>query len=99
MRPKPAAFNPFPHSELSGIHTTSLPEVTIWEIAKNTAGREPGRRTIYARADVRVEEFLKQKLSAVRDDSPFERHTSISGWPKLADLTNRKNYGRKSALL
>jgi hypothetical protein len=90
MRPKPSAFNPSPYLELSGVHVTGLTETTIWEVAKNTAGRNPGRRTIYARADVLVDEFIRKKLRAIRDDDPFIRHTSVEGWPKLADVDEQK---------
>jgi hypothetical protein len=75
---------------LSGVHVTGLQDATIWEIAKKSAGNEPGRRTIYARADVPVEQFIKQKLRAIRDDTAFLRHTSVSGWPQIADLDEQK---------
>jgi hypothetical protein len=98
MRPKPSAFNPSPYTELSGVHVTGLPEAVIWEIAKNTAGREPGRTTIYARADVLVGQFISQKLRAVRDDNPFARHTSVMGWPKMTDLDAQKERWKEICL-
>jgi len=82
---------PPPSMKLSGIHVTDLLDSTIWEIAeKNTMRSEPGRDTIYARADVPVEQFLQQKLRAIRDDQPFERHTSVVGWPAPTDMNERK---------
>jgi len=34
--------------------------------------------------------LVEQKLHAVRDDDPFERHTSVLGWPALADPNEMK---------
>lgn len=90
QRPKPGAFDLTPHLELSGIHVTGLSDSAIWAIAVNTLGDRPGRTTIYARADVPVGEFLEQKLKAIRDDNPFERHTSITGWPVAKDANVQK---------
>jgi len=90
MRPNAGAFIPPPDAELSGVHVTGLSEAAIWEVAKTTVGTEPGRTTIYARADVLVNEFIRQKLRAIRDDKPFIRHTSVKGWPKVVDLNQQK---------
>jgi hypothetical protein len=90
QRPKPNAFDPSPYSELSGIHVTGLSDYAIWTIAVNTLGGVPGRRTVYARADVLVGELLEQRLKAIRDDDPFERHTSITGWPTSDDANKQK---------
>jgi hypothetical protein len=99
MRPKPNAFDPTPYSELSVIHVTGLSDPTIWEIAeKNTMRSAPGRNTIYARADVPVEQFRKQKLQAIRDDKPFNRHTSVVGWPPIADMNERKERWKEICL-
>jgi hypothetical protein len=98
MRPKTGAFNPSPHLELSGVHITGLQEPTVWEIAKNSAGTAPGRSTIYARADVPVEQFIKQNLCAIRDDDPFVRHTSVSGWPNIADMDEQKSRWKEICL-
>jgi hypothetical protein len=85
--------------KLSGIHVTDLADATIWEIAeKNTMRDEPGRDTIYARADVPVEQFRKQKLRAIRDDQPFERHTSVLGWPAITDTNERKERWKEICL-
>lgn len=89
-RPKPSAFDPTPYTELSGIHVTGLPDPTIWEIAGNTMRDQPGRNAIHARADVPVEQFLQQRLRAIRDDKPFNRHTSVLGWPAITDMNERK---------
>ena len=97
-RPKPNAFDPSPHMELSGIHVTGLPDSTIWRIAKGTMRDQPGRDTIYARADVPVEQFVKQKLRAIRDDQPFERHTSVVGWPAITDTNERKERWKEICL-
>jgi hypothetical protein len=99
MRAKPNAFDPTPYLELSVIHVTGLSDPTIWEIAeKNTMRSAPGRDTIYARADVPVEQFRKQKLRAIRDDNPFNRHTSVVGWPAIADVNERKERWKEICL-
>lgn len=90
MRPKSSAFDPSPYTQLSGIHVTGLPDAEIWQVAKNTARGARGRETIYARADIPVRDLINQKLRAIRDDDPFVRHTSIEGWPQMADLNERK---------
>jgi len=59
---------------------------------------EPGRDTIYARADVPVEQFLQQRLRAIRDDKPFIRHTSVLGWPTIADPNERKERWKEICL-
>ncbi len=97
-RPKPGAFNPSPYTELSGIHVTGLADPVIWEIARNTMRDHPGRNTIYARADVPVEQFLEQKLRAVLDDKPFKRHASVVGWPIIADQDQRKERWKEICL-
>jgi hypothetical protein len=85
--------------KLSGIHVTDLVDSTIWETAEKKAMRnEPGRDTIYARADVPVEQFLQQKLRAIRDDQPFNRHTSVVGWPAITDMNERKERWKEICL-
>jgi hypothetical protein len=37
-----------------------------------------------------VKAFIERKLRAIRDDSPFERHTSVIGWPESSDPDERK---------
>jgi hypothetical protein len=99
MRPKQSAFYPPPSMKLSGIHVTDLADAAIWDIAeKNTMRDEAGRDTIYARADVPVEQFRKQKLQAIRDDKPFSRHTSVVGWPATADVNERKERWKEICL-
>jgi hypothetical protein len=89
-RPKPAAFDPSPHNELSVVHSTGLTDGEVWKIGSHTLGTEPGRTTIYGRADVPVHVLIEQKLRAMRDDDPFERHTSVLGWPSPADPNEAK---------
>jgi hypothetical protein len=89
-RPKPAAFDPSPHNELSVVHTTGLSSSEIWRIGCLTLGTQPGRTTIYGKVDIPVMALVEQKLHAVRDDDPFERHTSVLGWPALADPNEMK---------
>jgi len=85
--------------KLSGIHVTDLADSAIWETAeKNTMRNEPGRDVIYARADVPVEQFLKQELRAIRDDQPFNRHTSVEGWPDIPDTNERKERWKEICL-
>jgi len=89
-RPKPAAFNPEPYQTLSVVHSTDLTENDIWRISKLTLGTQRGREKVYGRADLRVEKLIAQKLKAMRDDRPFERHTSVIGWPKDTDPNQQK---------
>jgi hypothetical protein len=89
-RPKPTAFDPSPHNELSVAHSTGLTDEEIWEIGSHTLGTEPGRTTIYGRADVPVQALIEQLLRAVRDDNPFQRHTSVLGWPSPNDPNEAK---------
>jgi hypothetical protein len=89
-RPKPAAFDPSPYNELSVAHITRLIDDEIWKIGSNALGTAPGRTTIHARTDIPVHVLIEQKLRAVRDDNPFERHTSVLGWPSAADPNETK---------
>jgi hypothetical protein len=89
-RPKPGAFSPPPSSKLSVAHSTGLPNSEVWKIGSLTLGTQPGRDTIYARADVPVRSFNDRKLRAIRDDIPFKRHTSVIGWPQSADADEAK---------
>jgi len=89
-RPKPPAFEPPKNGELSTVHSTDLPNADIWNIGKLTFGSQAGRSRIYARADVPVRAFIEKKLHAIRDDDPFERHTSVIGWPRGADADDTK---------
>jgi hypothetical protein len=97
-RPHPAAFDPSPYKELSAIHITGLSHAVVWEVAALALGDKPGRDRIYARADVPVDELVDQGLRAVRDDDPFARHTSVLGWPDLADLDQRKEQWKEICL-
>lgn len=89
-RPKPGAFSPEPYKELSVAHTTGLPHAEIWAIARLTLTTERRRDKVYARADVPVAELIRKKLTTIRDDDPFERHTLVKGWPDSTDPTERK---------
>ncbi|HVA90618.1 MAG TPA: hypothetical protein VNL71_12345, partial [Chloroflexota bacterium] len=79
---KPSAFDPGNHPELSVAHIGGLAEQEIWNLSRHTLSDQPGREAVLARADLRAGIALAQGLSAVRDNDPFERHTTISGWPK-----------------
>lgn len=72
------------------VHSTDLTENDIWRISKLTLGTQRGREKVYGRADLRVEKLIAQKLKAMRDDRPFERHTSVIGWPKDTDPNQQK---------
>jgi hypothetical protein len=89
-RPLPDAFYPPPDDELSVVHSTGLPEFDVWEIGKLTLSTQPGRDRILGRADVPVKALVHLKLRAIRDDKPFNRHTSVVGWPESADPDERK---------
>ena len=89
-RVKPGAFSPPPDLSLSAVHSTGVQELNIWSIGRRTLGTQPGRNTIYGRADLPVESLIAQKLQAIRDDNPFERHTSVVGWPQDPDKERQK---------
>lgn len=87
---KPGAFSPEPHPKLSVVHSTSLGNEGIWKCARQTLGTQRGRDRIYGRADLSVSSLIANKLKAIRDDNPFERHTSVIGWPQNDDPNQRK---------
>lgn len=89
-RPKPSAFNPSPHIELSVAHTSDLSDAEIWELGKRTLGGAPGRERLHGRADVKVQSLLDVRLRALRDDKPFKRHTSVVDWPIGSDANETK---------
>jgi len=90
LRAKPSAFDPSPHASLSVAHSNGLSNDEVWELAKYTLGLQSGRETVYARADLPVTVFSGQGLDAIRDDRPFNRHTSVIGWPVSEDLNEQK---------
>lgn len=89
-RPKPGAFDPSPHDELSVAHSTGLQNGDVWNIAKLTLGSDRGRDKVHARTEIPVKELKHRQLRAIRDDHPFERHTSVKGWPIIADINEQK---------
>jgi hypothetical protein len=89
-RPKPDVFDPSPYMELSTVHSSGLADEDIWAIGRQTLRSEPGRNKIYARADVPVQSLLDVKLRALRDDKPFQRHTSVIDWPLGSDPNQTK---------
>ena len=89
-RPKPAAFDPSPHTELSTMHITGMTSDAVWRHSEHALGDQPGRQAILSRADVPVALLTAEKLRAVRDDDPFERHTLVLGWPEIEDANERK---------
>jgi hypothetical protein len=89
-RPKPGAFDPSPYMELSVAHTSNLSDAQVWRIGGQTLGSQPGRSTIYARADIPVLCLSDVKLRALRDDRRFRRHTSVIDWPLGSDTNETK---------
>ncbi|MGA9071995.1 MAG: hypothetical protein WB424_17160 [Terracidiphilus sp.] len=87
---KRPAFDPSPYDELSVVHSTGLLESDVWNIGRQTLVNQPGRNKIYGRADLPVEALVERQLRAIRDDNPFERHTSVKGWPESSDSDERK---------
>lgn len=81
-RAKPAAFDPGNRPEISVAHVDGLTEDQIWSLSRQTLSGKPGREAVLARADLDVAVLLRHSLRAIRDDSPFERHTAVSGWQK-----------------
>ena len=63
-----------------------------------TLGTQPGRDKIYGRADVPVKELNERMLHAIRDDSPFERHTSVVGWPRSDNRDEQKQRWKQICL-
>lgn len=98
LRPKPQAFNPAPHKELSVIHSTGLVDKQIWNIGMQTVGTQPGRSRIHGRADIRVHVFTDQRLCVIRNNDPFDRHTSVSGWPQGKDADETKQIWKQICL-
>jgi len=97
-RPKPGAFDPSPHNELSVVHSSALQDREVWEIGIHTLGTQPGRDKIHGRADVPVRALTERKLRAILDDNPFKRHTSVIGWPAPADPDERKQQRKQLCL-
>lgn len=97
-RPKPSAFNPSPHIELSVAHTSGLPNAEIWDLGKQTLGSEPGREKLHGRADVQVQSFVDVRLRTLRDDRPFKRHTCVVDWPLGSDANETKELWKQITL-
>ena len=97
-RPKPGAFNPSPHMELSVVHSSGLNDSEIWGVGTQTLGTQPGRGTIYGRADIPVQSLLDVMLRALRDDKPFKRHTSVIDWPIGSDGNETKERWKQITL-
>jgi hypothetical protein len=98
LRPKPAAFNPSPHKELSVVHSTGLVDQDIWAIGMQTLGTQPGRSRIYGRADVPVYALKEKDLRVIRDNRPFDRHTSVTDWPRGKDEDETKQIWKQICL-
>ena len=67
-----------------------MPQSERCAIARLTLTTERRRDKVHARADVPVSELIRKKLTTIRDDDPFERHTLVKGWPDSTDPTERK---------
>lgn len=89
-RVRPSAFSPEPHPKLSVLHSSGLEDHEVWKCGQRTLGTKRGRDKIYGRADITVGKLIAQELKAIRDDDPFERHTSVVGWPQSDDADRRK---------
>ena len=98
-RPRPDAFYPPDDDELSVVHSTGLPDNDVWEIGRqHTLDSQHGRDKIVGRADVPVYALIDRKLRAKRDDDPFERHTSVIGWPESSIPAERKQQRKQICL-
>ena len=51
-------------------------------LACSPSARSRARSKIYGRAEVPVWAVVENKLHEIRDDDPFDRHTSAIGWPR-----------------
>jgi hypothetical protein len=91
LRPKPEAFYPPQDNQLSVVHSTGLLDNEVWEIGRlHALGTQAGRDKIHGRADVPVLALVEKSLRAIRDDNPFQRHTSVVGWPDPNNPDERK---------
>lgn len=97
-RAKPGAFDPSPYDRLSVAHVSGLGDEATWALSRLTLRPGPGRDRVYARADFEVAAATRWGLRALRDDTPFERHTSIVGWPVLEGEMERKSRRLEIAL-
>jgi hypothetical protein len=79
-RVKPEAFLPSSNGATSVFGTRSLSESDIWRMGQEVVAT-PGRRTLRARADVRVRDVTAASLRVVLDNTP-PRHANIVGWPE-----------------
>ena len=87
-----------PHMELSGVQSSGLNDSEIWGVGTQTLGTQPGRGTIYGRADIPVQSLLDVMLRALRDDKPFKRHTSVIDWPIGSDGNETKERWKQITL-
>lgn len=70
----------------------------MWRIGVLTLTTAQGRNKIHGRADVPVYAFTEKRLHVVRDDNPFERHTSVTGWPQTIDDDETKQQWKQICL-
>lgn len=95
---KTGAFDPSPHLQLSVGHTTGLDDSVVWELGE-IVRQHTGRPKLHARADVSVAAIQRNNLRAVRDDTPFGRHTNVIGWPIVENDDERKRIWKTLATL
>lgn len=80
------------------MHTTGLAQEEIWSIGRQTLGAGPGRTQIHGRADVPVFALKEKDLRVVRDNAPFDRHTSVTNWPRGKDADETKQIWKQICL-
>lgn len=81
MTPKPEAFLPFKHVELSVIRHRELNEGELWEIGYDVAAKRG--RPLVGRADFTALNARLQNLDVVPSEGPElpRNHANIVGWP------------------
>ena len=79
--PKPEAFLPYRHVELSVIRHRELTEGELWEIAHQVAARR--ERPLVGRGDFSALDARAQNLDVVPVEGPElpRNHADVVGWP------------------
>jgi hypothetical protein len=81
----PAAFFPPPDLKLSTIRIEGMNLNEIWDLGKREViSRMKNKVNLYGLARLKVSDAQILKLVVEPDNTPFYRHTSITGWPQKA---------------
>ena len=97
---KADAFIPYPLPDFSVTRHIALSEVQLWE-AGETVAMEVSK-TLYGRADLRVEAFTSVALTVRQDPIPGNpNHANVTGWPpeKPAQKSKAQEIAAKAAFI